>query len=687
MSLLICPTYILNSVSDKPTLQTKDDPAVSELVNDLRWRLRVANYKYYVEAAPEISDEEYDALLDRLKGLEADHPDLVTPDSPTQTVGAAPQSSFRTIRHPHPMMSLDNVFNAEDVEKFEASIRRSLAFEGELTYLAELKIDGLSINLLYEKGVLVWAATRGNGVEGEEVTFNIWGVEGIPKRLEGAPERLEVRGEIYLSKSEFARINAEREEAGEPLFKNPRNAAAGTLRQLDVKVTAGRKLQGYFYGVGTVDGLRVETQEGLLEWLSARGFRVNDRRKLVQSAEVETLMNEWRELRPTLDFDVDGVVIKVNNLRLQEELGATSRAPRWATAYKFPAEEVATKLLDITLQVGRTGKITPVAELEPRLLEGTEVARATLHNLGFIRELDLRVGDRVTVHKSGGIIPEITEVLMGERSEGLEPYPFPETCPACESTLIEDGANLRCVNPSCPAQQLQRITYYASRTALDIEGLAGKTVELLINAGLVKTIADLYTLKKEDLLELEGFAELSATNLVTQIEVSKTKSLTRFLVGLGLPHVGQRTAAVIARFFPSVEAVRGASVEDLAALNDIGETTAQAVFDALHQPDMVELLGTLQRYGIKPKAERALTSDALRGKTFVLTGALSEPRPAVQARLEGLGARVASSVSKKTDFLVAGESAGSKLTKAESLGVTVLDEQELETLLGKLVRA
>lgn len=656
------------------------DPA--QTINDLRHRLREANYKYYVESAPTMSDEEYDALLRRLKDLEAAHPELLTPDSPSQQVGAAPQSSFRTTQHPTPMMSLDNAFNEADIERFEASIRRTLAFKGELDYLAELKIDGLSINLYYENGVLVWAATRGNGRSGEEVTLNLWSVVGIPKRVDVGLPSLEVRGEVYLSRTEFARINAEREEAGEPLFKNPRNAAAGTLRQLDVKVTVSRNLQAYFYGVGSARDLPVTTQGELLEWLAQQGFRVNPERRLVRTVEgVETLLREWRELRPKLDYDADGVVLKVNSLHLQDELGATSRAPRWAIAYKFPAEEVATTLLGITLQVGRTGKITPVAELEPRLLEGTEVARATLHNPGFIRDLDLRVGDRVVIHKSGGIIPEITEVLKGERPADLEPYTFPAHCPVCNAPLVEDGANVRCVNPSCPAQRLQRITYYASRTALDIEGLAGKTVERLVDAGLVKSVADLYTLGKEDLLRLEGFAETSAENLLAEIERSKATSLTRFLVGLGLPHVGQRTAATLARAFGSVEALSCATLEELAALHDIGETTAQAVYNALHQDEMVALLVALRERGVNPQAENPPVAKLLQGQTFVLTGTLQEPRPVVQARLEALGARVASSVSKKTDYVVAGANAGSKLDKAQALGIKVVDEAGLKRLL------
>ena len=658
---------------------------VTQEINDLRQRLHAANYHYYVLNAPELADAEWDALLDRLKTLEAEHPELVTEDSPTQQVGAAPQASFRSLTHPHQMMSLDNAFNLGDIEKFEASVRRTLAFEGDLSYLAELKIDGLSINLYYENGVLVWGATRGNGRQGEEVTFNILGIPGLPSKLQDAPAQLEVRGEVYLSKSEFLRINELREEQGEALFKNPRNAAAGTLRNLDARVAASRNLKAFFYGVGSHRDLAVETQAQLLDYLQAQGFAVNPRRKVVSSpAETDTLVSEWTAERPSLDYEVDGVVIKVNDLALQDELGATSRAPRWATAYKFPAEEVTTTLLGITLQVGRTGKITPVAELEPRLLEGTDVSRATLHNPGFIRDLDLHIGDRVLLHKSGGIIPEILKVFVDQRPEDAQPYTFPSSCPDCNSELVEDGANLRCVNPECPAQLLQRLSYYGSRVALDIEGLAEKTVQTLLETQLIKGIPDLYDLDVERLTALEGFAELSAQNLVNAIEASKSQPLARFIVALGLPHVGTRTSIVLARAYGDLDALRTATAEELDQLQDIGKTTAHAIYDALHTPETAQLLDELKARGVNPKAQAGASSAALRGQTFVLTGSLSEPRSAVQARLEALGARVASSVSKQTTYLVAGEKAGSKLTKAESLGVSILNEAQLAELIKDL---
>ncbi len=675
-------------MSDTATPKTKEARAgvqsgVQQRLNDLRSRLREANYRYYVLEDPLLSDGEWDALLRQLSELEAEHPELITPDSPTQTVGSAPQASFRTIRHPHPMTSLDNAFNMAELESFEARLKRILASEQEITYLTELKIDGLSVNLFYERGVLVWAATRGNGREGEEVTLNVMGVPGLPQHLGDAPETLEVRGEVYLSKEEFRRINAEREEVGEPLFKNPRNAASGTLRQIDPRVSAGRNLQAFFYGVGEPRALGVRTQAEILAWLKDRGFRVNPQREHVTGvAALEEVMARWQRERQGLSYEADGLVAKVNDLSLQEDLGYTSRAPRWAIAYKFPAEEVATTLLDITLQVGRTGKITPVAELEPRLLEGTEVSRATLHNPGFIEDLDLRVGDRVIVHKSGGIIPEITQVLVAERKEDLPEYSFPSECPKCREPLIEDGANVRCVNPACPAQVLGNLKHYASRQALDIDGLAGKTLERLLNEGLIRNLPELYDLEAEQLEGLEGFGKVSANNLITQLEASKTRPLDRFIFGLGLPHVGARTAQLLARAFPSIDKLLAATPEDLSALHDIGETTAHAVYEALHQDAMQEVISGLRSRGVNPQVStQEVNGDALKGQSFVLTGSLSEPRDRVKARLEALGARVSSSVSKKTSYLVAGEDPGSKLDKAQSLGVPVLDEAGLTALL------
>ncbi|HEX7003235.1 MAG TPA: NAD-dependent DNA ligase LigA [Trueperaceae bacterium] len=656
-----------------------------ERVNELRARLRDANYRYYVLQQPSISDAEWDALFAELKRLEELHPHLASPDSPTATVGAPLQASFRPIDHPTQMLSLDNAFSVEDVESFLARAGRTLSSDEDLELLAEPKVDGLSINLFYRSGRLEWAATRGNGRQGEDVTLNVLHIEGIPAEVEGAPEQLEVRGEIYLSVLEFARINAEREENGEPLFMNPRNAASGTLRQIDPKVSASRKLQIYCYGVGNARDLGVERQSEVLDWLQAHGFSTNPLREVAVGAEaVETLMERWREMRAELSYQVDGVVLKVERLDLQEELGATSRAPRWAIAYKFPAEEAATTLLAIGVQVGRTGKITPVAELEPRLLEGTTVSRATLHNPGFIRDMDLRVGDRVILHKSGGIIPEITKVLIDERPAGTVPFEFPDECPACGSKLVEDGANLKCFNLSCPAQLLQRLSYYGSRNALDIEGLAQKTVEALVEAGLVEELPDLYDVTIEQVAGLEGFGEVSATKLVAQIEASKHKPLDRFLTALGLPHVGPRTAEILARHFGSFERFRSATTEELASVRDIGELSAQAIHEALHEPLMARAIDGLLERGVAPRPLSDRSGEpVLEGLTFVLTGSLSRPRKEVQSQLESLGGRVTSSVSAKTDFVVAGEDAGSKLDRARELGVQVLDEEGLAALLAE----
>lgn len=659
-------------------------------LNDLRTRLRDANYRYYILQHPSISDEEYDALLRELILLEEQYPEWLTPDSPTQTVGQAPQASFASIAHPTAMMSLDNAFNAEDMHSFEARVQRILASDAALDYLAELKIDGLSINLFYEDGNLRWAATRGNGREGEDVTINVLGIAGIPQKLEASavPESLEIRGEIYLSKAQFALINQERLQADEPEFRNPRNAASGTLRQQDAKVTAGRQLEAFFYAVGQPLSLGLDTQAEVLEWLQQQGFPTNPQRAIVHNVqEIEQLMQEWNAQRAALGYEVDGVVIKVNHLRLQQELGTTSRAPRWAIAYKFPAEEVATTLSAITWQVGRTGKLTPVAELEPRLLEGTTVSRATLHNPDYIAKLDLRLGDRVVIHKSGGIIPEIIKVLRDERPEGTTAYLAPTQCPECNHTVVQDGPNLHCINSQCPAQVLRNITHYVSRKAMDIDGMAGKSLERLIEANLISNIGDLYRLQEDAIAALEGFGKRSAQKLLEQIEHSKSQTLARFIFALGLPHVGARTAQLLARAFPSLEALLQASEADLEALHDVGEITARAIHAALQHPDTLHLIQDLQALGVAPVSEHnaEASSDALKGMTFVLTGSLSRSRDAIKKELENLGARVSSSVSKKTSYLVAGDKAGSKLDKAESLGVTVLDEAGLQALLDKML--
>ena len=657
---------------------------VEDRVQELRDRIREANHRYFVLDDPTLQDHEYDTLVRELRDLESRHPHLADDASPTATVGAAPSGVLRTLRHGVPLFSLDNAFDEDDLASFEARARRTLGSDAPLTYLAELKIDGLSVNARYEDGVRVWAATRGNGREGEEITHNLAAVEGLPQRIEGAPEALEVRGEVYLSKPEFARINAAREEAGEPTFRNPRNAAAGTVRQLDPAVAASRRLQVFVYGVGRPEVLGVASQAELLDRLTEYGFRVNPLRERVTGMDAaRDTIGRWTAARPDLEYDVDGVVLKVDELSLQRELGETGRAPRWAIAWKFPAEEVTTELQGITVQVGRTGKITPVAELAPRMLEGTEVARATLHNAGFVADLDLRVGDTVVVHKSGGVIPEVMRVVPEARPEGAEAWIAPTRCPACDSELVQDGANLRCVDPACPAQGLERLSHWASRGALDIDGLGERSLRQFLDAGLITGLADLYDLDAERLRELDGWGEVSADNLVRRLEAARTPPLTRFLVGLGLPQVGPRTAEALARRFGTLDALLDAELAELEAVPDVGETTARVVREALDRDAMRATLAGLRERGVWPEeaATDAGRSDALQGLTMVLTGTLSRPRDELRAELEAMGARVTSSVSRKTDLVVAGEDPGGKADRAREYGVEVVDEAGLARLV------
>lgn len=662
-----------------------DAPPASRAAQ-LRNRLRDAIYRYYVLGQPELTDAEYDRLYRELEQLEEEHPELVTKDSPTRLVGAAVQSGFATVEHPTPMYSLDNAFSEDDLAAFITRLERNLELPEPPELIAEPKVDGLSVNILYSEGELVWAATRGNGRFGEDVSANILAVTEIPRSIAGAPPELEVRGEIYLSRSEFLRINEERAEAGESLFMNPRNAASGALRQVDARVSWSRRLRAFLYDVGRPAGLGVSDRWELLEWLSERGFGTNPLRARVQGLqETVKLLSGWEDERHALDYEIDGVVLKVADLEAAVRLGSTSRAPRWAIAWKFPAEETETVLESIGIQVGRTGKITPVANLEPRLLEGTVVARATLHNPGFVGQHDLRPGDRVLVHKSGGIIPEIIRNLSREDPDRPAEWTAPEHCPSCGAELFVRGANLMCENPACPAQLHARLKHFASRTALDIEGLGEKTVAQLIDSGLVAALEDIYLLDASRLLELDGFAETSAANLAAAIEESKTKPLASFITALGLPLVGPRTAEQLAAAFPSLELLLAAKEEELLAVPDIGPATAaglRSVFSGNVLQETVRLLG---ERGVRPEAPEPAAEAApggpLSGRTVVLTGTLSVPRAEVRAQLEAAGARVTGSVSRSTDYVVAGEAAGSKLRQAQELGVTVLDEDGLRDLL------
>jgi DNA ligase (NAD+) len=652
-------------------------------VNELRDLIRYHNYLYYVLDAPEISDAEYDRLLRELKELEERFPELQSPDSPTEQVGARPlESTFRPVRHPTRMYSLDNAFSLDEVRAFEERIERALGRKGPFLYTVEHKVDGLSVNLYYEEGILVFGATRGDGETGEEVTQNLLTLRTIPRRLTGVPDRLEVRGEVYMPMEAFLRLNQELEEAGERIFKNPRNAAAGSLRQKDPRVTARRGLRATFYALGLgLEETGLKSQHDLLLWLKERGFPVEHGFTRALGAEgVEEVYQAWLKERRKLPFEADGVVVKLDDLALWRELGYTARAPRFALAYKFPAEEKETRLLDVVFQVGRTGRITPVGVLEPVFIEGSEVSRVTLHNESFIEELDVRIGDWVLVHKAGGVIPEVLRVLKERRTGEEKPILWPENCPECGHALIKEGKVHRCPNPLCPAKRFEAIRHYASRKAMDIQGLGEKLIEKLLEKGLVRDVADLYRLRKEDLVNLERMGEKSAENLLRQIEESKGRGLERLLYALGLPGVGEVLARSLALRFGHMDRLLEAGLEDLLEVEGVGELTARAILNTLKDPEFRDLVRRLKEAGVEMEAKER-EGEALKGLTFVITGELSRPREEVKALLRRLGAKVTDSVSRKTGFLVVGENPGSKLEKARALGVPTLSEEELYRLI------
>ncbi|MFN2452079.1 MAG: NAD-dependent DNA ligase LigA [Candidatus Dormibacteria bacterium] len=647
-------------------------------VEELRAQVAYHARRYHTLDAPEISDRDYDLLFRRLLDLEARHPALQDPDSPTQRVGGAPSDAFVKVRHAQAMLSLDNAFSLDEVEQF---LRRAERQVGEIdSLLCELKIDGLAMSLSYDNGQLVRAATRGNGVEGEDVTANLRTVRSIPTRLSpggltGMPARFEVRGECYLPKGAFARTNQLLEEAGKPGYANPRNAAAGAVRQLDPRVTSRRGLQTFTYGLEPPGPAR--SQREVLDLLKDLGFRVNPHAHQAHSVdEVRAFLEHWAEKRHDLEYETDGVVIKVNDRALQEELGAVSRSPRWAVAFKFPPEEVETRVLDITIQVGRTGAVTPVAILEPVQVSGSTVRRCTLHNEDEVARKDVRVGDRVLLHKAGDVIPEIVRVLTETRPAGAQPWRMPEACPACGAGLSREEGEVvrRCLNPLCPAQRKERIRHFASRAGLNIEGLGEAVVDQLVEAGYVADPSDLFGITAAQLLTLDGFAERSADKLVVAIAARRAPSLGRLINGLGIPHVGARTAEALARRFGSVDALRTATVEELVGTEGIGQVVAERV-SAWFSPDQGgALLDRLAAAGVVPDATD-LGEGPWAGQTWVLTGTLEGmTRPEAEQRIRALGGSPASTVSRKTATVVAGAAAGAKLDKAQRLGVRVLDE-------------
>ncbi|GAC1339311.1 MAG: NAD-dependent DNA ligase LigA [Candidatus Dormibacteria bacterium] len=647
-------------------------------VAELRRQVEHHAHRYHVLDEPEISDRDYDLLFRRLVDLEARYPGLQDPDSPTQRVGGAPSDAFTKVRHAQPMLSLDNAFSVAEVAHF---VRRAERQVGEIdSLLCELKIDGLAMSLSYDRGQLVQAATRGNGVEGEDVTANLRTVRSIPTRLHdqalaGMPPRFEVRGECYLPKGSFARINQLLEEAGKPGYANPRSAAAGAVRQLDPRITAGRGLQTFAYGLEPPGPAR--SQRELLDLLKQLGFRVNPHAHEAHSVdEVEALLGHWANKRHDLEYETDGVVIKVNARALQEELGAVSRSPRWAIAFKFPPEEVETTVIDISVQVGRTGAVTPVAILEPVLVSGSTVRRCTLHNEDEVARKDVRIGDRVLLHKAGDVIPEIVRVLVERRPARAQPWRMPDACPACGAALDRADGEVarRCLNPLCPAQRKERIRHFASRAGLNIEGLGEAVVDQLVEAGFVADPSDLFGLSRAQLLSLEGFADRSADKLLAAIAARRSPPLGRLIHGLGIPHVGARTAEALAQRFGSLDALRTAGAEELLGTEGIGPVVAEQVAGWFAPDRGGALLDSLAAAGVVPEVAGG-RAGPWTGQTWVLTGSLeSMTRPEAEQRIRALGGAPSSSVSRKTSALVAGAAAGTKLDKARRLGVRVLDE-------------
>ncbi len=667
------------------------DPSVRARAQRLRAQIEQHNYLYYVLDEPQIPDSEYDRLFRSLQQLESEYPELVTPDSPTQRVGGQPLAAFEEVEHAVPMLSLENALSAEAMAEFDRRVRERLGRDDAVSYVAEPKLDGLAISLRYENGLLVQAATRGDGSRGENVTQNVRTIASVPLRLlgKGWPPVLEVRGEIFMPRRGFDELNRRQREQGEKTFANPRNAAAGSLRQLDSRISAGRPLAMYCYGLGETGGRSLhETHSGSMARLRGWGLPVSPELRVLRGLDAcAAYFAEIGARRDSLAYDIDGVVFKVDRIADQQALGHVSRAPRWAIAQKFPAQEALTTVEAVEFQVGRTGAVTPVARLRPVAVGGVTVSNATLHNLDEVRRKDVRVGDTVYVRRAGDVIPEVVRVLPERRPAGTSPVSLPAHCPVCGSDVerIEGESVARCSGGLyCPAQRKQAVKHFASRRALDIEGLGDKLIEQLIDRRLIENPADLFGLGEEELAGLERMGPKSAHNLVQALDRSRRTTLARFLYALGIREVGEATAQALARRFGSLDRIQAASEEMLQETPDVGPVVAHQVFSFLRQPHNREVIAKLQAAGIVWPEDEPAAAEPLAGKTFVLTGTLSEPRDVVKARLQQLGARVSGSVSGKTDYLVAGEEAGSKLAKAQSLGVTVLDESGLEELLGSL---
>lgn len=650
-------------------------------IERLRTVLNQAGYEYYVMDNPTMSDYDYDHQLRRLEELEAAHPELVTPDSPTQRVGGQVQEGFQPVTHQVPLESLQDVFDPGELSEFDQRVRGAVP---EAEYDVEPKVDGLSVALEYVDGAFVRGATRGDGRVGEDVTANLKTIRAIPLKLPEPVPHLIVRGEVFMPRTVFARLNEDREQNGEALFANPRNAAAGSLRQLDPRIAAARQLSIIVFNVQYVEGISFTTHTESLDWLERMRFKVIPHDTCSTIEQAGASIRSIGENRTAYPYDIDGAVVKVNSLQERSLLGSTAKFPRWAAAYKYPPEQKPSRVLDIVVQVGRTGVLTPRAVLEPVRLAGTTVQSASLHNQDYIAEKDIRVGDTVLVQKAGEIIPEVVGVVREKRPEGTQPYRLPERCPVCGAHVArdEDGAAIRCTGAECPAQLLRNLTHFASRDAMDIEGLGPAVVEGLVKAGLVRTPGDLYRLEAQSVAQLERMGQKSAENLIAAIEKSKSRDLSRLLFAFGIRQVGQKAAKVLAARFGTLDRLSQATVEELTAVDDIGEITARSLAEWLHSDQAEHLIASLKGAGVNTASQAQPVDGRLAGKTFVLTGTLEHfSRAEAGARIEALGGKVSSSVSRKTSYVVAGEEAGSKLDKANALGITVLSEAEFLQML------
>ncbi|HEX8466108.1 MAG TPA: NAD-dependent DNA ligase LigA [Abditibacterium sp.] len=662
-------------------------------INALKAEIERANREYYIQDAPSISDDQYDAFMRRLVELETAFPELITPDSPTQKVGAPLESDFEKVAHRVPMLSLKDVRGDEELLDWEKSLRRHVALKEDVVveYVCEPKIDGLSAAIVYENGVLTKGITRGNGQIGEDVTGNVKTIRSVPHRLhlDPIPPVFEARGEVFMLRSEFEKFNAKLAEAGKPLLANPRNASAGSVRQKDPKITAQRPLTFSAYSLGVSEGLQIKTQMQLLETLEKAGLRVNQLRKICNGLdEVREFIAEFDQKRASLDYATDGVVVKVNDFALQNELGYIGRNPRWACAFKFPPDEVITTVKNIDVNIGRTGVLTPMAYFEPVQVAGTTVSRATLSNAEVLAKKDVRIGDKVVIRKAGEIIPEVVRVLAEARSPDSQPYVFPTHCPACNSATVQDGPRVLCENSACPAQLERLIEHFVGRDKMNIDRVGIELGKRFIAAGLVHDVADLFFISKEDLLKLERMAEKSAQNVFDSIQNAKNPPLAQLLYALGIPNIGQNSGELLAERFGTLEAVKNATAEEIEGIHDLGKTASTSLRAWLDEPHNQQLLEKLSRAGVAPQEVEKKEADArFAGKSFVFTGSLSRERREFEQMVKDLGARVGSSVSKKTNYLVAGEDAGSKLDKARENKVPILTEDEFLALLREEVAA